>query len=393
MNKRPKILWSGDAVAKTGFARVTENLVTRLKDQFDIVILANNWWGDPCELAKEFKIYPSSNRFQTEPFGVQRIAEVVKAEKPDIVFVNNDIWIVNQIYDQIAEGHNNGDFKFVAYCPMDSYDWAGGLLDRCPKWDKLIIYTEFGAQEFMNAGYEKEIAVIPHGITSGQFFPTDRKECRRRLGLKENDFVVLNGNRNQARKRIDVTIDGFSRFAVGRPDAKLYLHMGLKDQGWDVMSLFGQEMRKRDMDPNGRIVMTSQNPNPPNVSVEMLNIIYGCADVGVNTCKGEGHGLVNHEHGACRRAQIVPNHTSLKEIYEGAALLLDSEFTDVDVNYSRRMPIPSAEDLAQKLGMLYEDRELLDRVADACYERATDPMYQWDNIAPQFAEVFEEVLD
>ena len=159
------------------------------------------------------------------------------------------------------------------------------------------------------------------------------------------------------------------------------------------MSLFGQEMRKRDLDPNGRIVMTSQNPNPPNVSVEMLNIIYGCADVGVNTCKGEGHGLVNHEHGACRRAQIVPNHTSLKEIYEGAALLIESEFTDVDTNYSRRMPIPSAEDLAQKLGSLYEDRELLDRVADACYERATDPMYQWDNIAPQFAEVFEEVLN
>lgn len=393
MNKRPKILWSGDAVAKTGFARVTENLVTRLKDKFDIVILANNWWGDPCELAKEFKIYPSSNRFQTEPFGVQRIAEIVKAEKPDLVFVNNDIWIVNQIYDQIKGAHENGDFKFIAYCPMDSYEWAGGLLDRSPAWDKLIIYTEFGAQEFLNAGYEKEIAVIPHGITAGQFFPLDRRECRRRLGLSEDDFVVFNGNRNQARKRIDVTIDAFAQFAVDRPDTKLYLHMGLKDQGWDVMSLFGQEMRKRGLDPNGRIVMTSQNPNPPNVSVEMLNIIYGCADVGVNTCKGEGHGLVNHEHGACRRAQIVPAHTSLKEIYDGAALLIDSKFTDVDVNYSRRMPVPSAEHLAQLLAELYEDKTYRDHVADACYERATDPMYQWDNIAPQFAEVFEEVLN
>ena len=87
MDKRPKILWSGDAVAKTGFARVTENLVNRLKDKFDIVILANNWWGDACELQKEFKMYPSSNRFQTEPFGVQHIAEVVKAETQDIVFV------------------------------------------------------------------------------------------------------------------------------------------------------------------------------------------------------------------------------------------------------------------------------------------------------------------
>ena len=42
---KPKILWSADAVAKTGFARVTENLVERLKDKYEIVILANNWWG------------------------------------------------------------------------------------------------------------------------------------------------------------------------------------------------------------------------------------------------------------------------------------------------------------------------------------------------------------
>lgn len=393
MNKRPKILWSGDAVAKTGFARVTENLVHRLKDKFEIVILANNWWGDACELQKEFKMYPSSNRFQTEPFGVQRIAEVVKAEKPDIVFVNNDIWIVNQLYDQIAKEHKEGNFKFVAYCPMDSYEWAGGLLDRSPQWDKLVIYTEFGAQELINAGYEKEVAVIPHGITAGQFYPTDKKECRRRLGLDPDIFIVFNGNRNQARKRIDVTIEAFACFAVDRPDTKLYLHMGLKDQGWDVMSLFGQEMRKRDLDPNGRIIMTTQSPHPPNVEVEMLNVIYGAADVGVNTCKGEGHGLVNHEHGACRRAQVVPDHTSLKEIYEGACPLIETQFVDVDMNYCRRMPIPSAKDLSRILGEFYDDRELLDTVADACYERATDPMYQWDNIAPQFEEIFEEALN
>ena len=392
MNKRPKILWSGDIVAKTGFARVTENLITRLKDQFEIVVLGNNWWGDPCEIQKEFRMIPSSNRFQTEPFGVQRIADVVKQEKPDLVFVNNDIWIVNNLYKQIEKEHDNGDFKFVAYCPMDSYDWAGALTDCSPKWDKLIIYTDFGAKEFINSGFKKEIAVIPHGIAEGQFFPMDQKECRKRLGLPEDGFIVFNGNRNQARKRIDVTITAFAMFAIGRPDTKLYLHMGLKDQGWDVMSIFGQEMRKRDMDPNGRIVMTTNNAQPPNVDWRLLNVIYGSADVGVNTCKGEGHGLVNHEHGACRRAQIVPDHTSLKEIYEGAAPLISTEFMDIDPNFSRRMPIPSALHLSEILGDLYENPDKKDKIADACYERATDPMYQWDNIAPQFAEVFEEVL-
>jgi len=44
--------------------------------------------------------------------------------------------------------------------------------------------------------------------------------------------------------------------------------------------------------------------------------LHAC-DVGVNTCKGEGFGLVNFEHAACRVAQVVPNHTSCKELFEG----------------------------------------------------------------------------
>ena len=102
---KPKILWSGDIVARTGFARVTENLITRLKDQYEIVVLGNNWWGDPNEFQKEFRMYPSSNRFQQEPFGSQRVREIVEKEKPDLVFVNNDAWIVNALYAQIKDLH------------------------------------------------------------------------------------------------------------------------------------------------------------------------------------------------------------------------------------------------------------------------------------------------
>lgn len=390
---KKKILWSGDIVAMTGFARVTENLITRLDDTYEITVLGNNWWGDPApHLQSRFRMLPSSNRHQQEPFGVQRIREVVTNEKPDLVFVNNDIWIVNQIYSQIEDLHKQGKFKFVAYCPMDSYEWAGGLLDKSPAWDQLVIYTKFGAEEFMKAGYPKEIAVIPHGVTTTQFSTLDKGECRRRLGLKEDMFIVFNGNRNQARKRQDVTIEAFADFAVDKPDAMLYMHMGLKDQGWDIMSVFGQEMRKRGLDPNGRIIMTANKPHPPNVPVEMLNIIYNAADVGVNTCKGEGHGLVNHEHAACGVAQVVPNHTSLKEIFEGAGLLIDTAFVDVDLNFNRRMPIPSAKHLTEILNDLYHDREKLKAIGLACKERALDPMYQWDTVADNFRELFAEVL-
>ena len=389
---KPKILWSGDIVARTGFARVTENLITRLKDKYEIVVLGNNWWGDPNEFQKDFLMYPSSNRFAQEPFGVQRIREVVEKEKPDLVFINNDAWIVNNLYAQIKDLHEAKQFKFVAYMPMDSYGWTGCLKDHANAWDNIVVYTEFGANEFIAAGIQKPVTVIPHGVTDGQFFPIDKKEARKKLGIPEESFIVFNGNRNQGRKRIDITIDAFAQFAVGRPDTKLYLHMGLKDQGWDIMALFAREMTKRGLDPNGRIVMTAQTKHPPSVPVELLNFIYNSADVSVNTCKGEGHGLVNHESAACGVPQIVPNHTSLKEIFDGAAPLIDNCFIDVDMNYNRDMPVPSAEHLAEILGDLYDNREKLAEIGATCYQRATDTKYQWDTVAKQFEGVFEETL-
>ena len=393
MAKKPKLLWSGDIIAKTGFARVTENVLERLCDDYEVVVLGNNWWGDPDPLCDKYLIYPSSTRHQTAPFGEQRIREIVEKEKPDLVFIMNDLWILNELYRQIQDIHKTGAFKFVGYYPMDSYGWTGCILDTMNEWDASICYTEFGAKEVVACGYQKPIAVIPHGITKGQFYPMDKKEARKRLGLSDDIFVVFNGNRNQFRKRIDITAEGFAKFAKDKPDTQLYLHMGLKDQGWDLMPLFARAMSREGLDPNGRIILTAQTEGPPNVEVDFLNAIYNAADVGVNTCKGEGHGLVNHEHAGCRVAQVVPDHTSTKEIFEGAGRLIRCDHVDVDTNYAREMPCPSSDHLAEILTDLYENREKLDETARLCYERATAPCYDWDNIAPQFAGLFQEVLD
>lgn len=393
MTKKPKVLWCGDIVAMTGFARVTENVIARLKDNFEIVVLGNNWWGDPTPLQQEFKMYPSSNRFQTEPFGVQRIREIIEREQPDLVFTMNDMWIINEQYMQIKDLHENKRFKFVGYAPMDSYNWLGALADTANNWDAVVSYTEFGAYEFIKAGISKTISVIPHGVTPGQFYPKDKTEARKALGLPSDAFIVFNGNRNQFRKRIDLTISAFAKFAKDKPDAQLYLHMGLKDQGWDIMPVLGREMMKQGLDPNGRLIMTANTPMPPNVDVETLNNIYNACDVGVNTCKGEGWGLVNFEHAACKVAQVVPNHTSCKEIFEGYGKLIDCNHVDVDVNFAREMPCPSDDHLAAILTELYENRDELNRVAEACYARVADPQFSWETVASKFGGVFTDVLN
>ncbi|HAW51792.1 MAG TPA: hypothetical protein DCX54_05595, partial [Flavobacteriales bacterium] len=146
------------------------------------------------------------------------------------------------------------------------------------------------------------------------------------------------------------------------------------------------------LDPNNRIIMTTPNAGAPGVAFELLNVIYNAADVGVNTCKGEGWGLVNFEHAACKVAQVVPDHTSCKEIFEGTGELIRSVHWDIDTNLGRIMPCPEDNHLAEILGKYYEDRELLAEVAQRCFDRVTDIQFDWETVASQFDQVFQEVL-
>ena len=124
----------------------------------------------------------------------------------------------------------------------------------------------------------------------------------------------------------------------------------------------------------------------------MLNTIYNECDVGVNTCKGEGWGLVNFEHAACGVPQVVPDHTSCKEIFEGYGELIRCDHVDVDTNYAREMPCPSSDHLAEILEDLYHDLTYREHVGERCRERVMDTQFSWGTVASQFGGIFEEVL-
>ena len=145
---KPKLLWVGD-IAMTGFGRVTGALLPRLRDKYDIAVLASNHHGDPCEEQNLYRVYPASNRFQQGAFGEDRIREIVEREQPDIVCSLNDPWLVADQYRRIEDLHKQGKFKFVGYLTMDSYNWLGGIDPHINVWDSVISFTEFGAHEFL----------------------------------------------------------------------------------------------------------------------------------------------------------------------------------------------------------------------------------------------------
>jgi parallel beta-helix repeat protein len=131
-------------------------------------------------------------------------------------------------------------------------------------------------------------------------------------------FIVLNANRNMPRKRIDLTMQGFALFAKDKPaNVKLYLHMATEDTGWNVLIL---AKRYEIFD---RLIMTQADNTRPAFSDEQLNLLYNACDVGITTVTGEAWGMVSFEHAATRAAQIVPRHTSLADLWAGAAEFID----------------------------------------------------------------------
>jgi glycosyltransferase involved in cell wall biosynthesis len=387
-----KILYCGDAGVQTGFGRVAEYLIPALAKDHEVHALAVNWHGDPNDMQDHCKMYPAM-AYGSDPFGAHRIGELVQVIKPDLVFVVNDIWVAISLMDKIEPFKESIGFKTCIYTPIDSYGLFPELLPAIQKWDTLITYTQFAKEEVEKIGYDKPIHTVGHGTNFDHFFPMDKLECRKALGVPEDVFIVFNGNRNQPRKRIDLTIKGFIRFAKDKPDARLWLNMGSKDMGWELVPLFKRVARDEGYDPTGKLILTSPQFSTHNcLPIEQLNKVYNACDVGVNTCIGEGWGLVNSEHAATGVAQVVPDHTSLKEIFNGVRRI-PIESWETDRNYGLERGQPSPEGLANILDHYYQNREELQMAGEWCYKRIHEKPFTWPFVQKQMLKIIDDTLN
>jgi len=387
-----RILYCGDAFVETGFGRVAQYLLPALAEEHEVFVLAVNYHGDPNAEAKKYTVYPAM-LYGNDPFGSHRIATVIQQVKPDLVWVTNDIWIALQLWEKAKPFKEQLGFKWFVYTPIDSYGLFMELAAPMMEWDGLATYTEFGKKEIERIGYTKPIHVIGHGTDFDKFFPMDKAECRRNLGVPEDAFIVFNGNRNQPRKRIDLTIKAFIKFAKDKPDARIWLNMGSKDLGWDLIPLFKRVARDEDYDITGKMILTSPHFSVDNcLTIEQLNQVYNAVDVGLNTCIGEGWGLVNSEHGSVGVAQVVPDHTSLAEIFDGLPRI-QCNAAETDRNYGLERLLPDPESAAEILTYYYENRDVLEKHGQWCFNRLHEEPFTWPYIQNQLKEVVNTTLN
>lgn len=361
-------------------------VLPRLSSSFDVTLFALSTRDRAAESA-----VPGTrvvvNSMLGDPFGREQMPGLLDEVQPDVVLLHHDLYL----YSVMAEGldeyrAHRPDVRVVVYCPVEWESTSPGNVRTLAGADVVVTYTEFGGRAISDAFSGRPdapgIAIIGHGVDTSTFFPVP--DARRTLWPDrpelDDAFVVLNANRNVPRKQIDLTIAAFAEFAAGKPDAYLFLHMGMRDNGVHVPSL------ARELGIEDKLLTTTADEAPPRVPDETMNLVYNAADVGVNTATGEGWGLVAFEHGATGAAQVMPAHSACAELWRDKALLVPVEEGREDDG------IVSRDGVVAVLETLYRDPQLRERLGESARRHALDPRFDWDAIAGSWRALLEGVL-
>lgn len=381
-----KILAIADGGVFTGFARVSHSIFENLpEDEYEIHHIAINYRGDPFPTKPNHLLYPAM--LGGDYIGLGRFQKIYNSIKPDLIWFLNDLWLIKEFVSRMTDEQLG---KTVIYFPVDAEGSDFEWLEKFELLGGRVAYTEFGKSQVNKLNPYLNINVIPHGVNTDKFFPVEKDVVWKNLsGLTGDDFIVLAVQRNQPRKRIDLTFDTFAKFSRGKPlNVKLYLHMGVQDEGWNLIKM-ANRYKIED-----RLVLTNTELGPGNgVSIERLNLIYNSGKVGLNTSLGEGWGLGNTEHAVTGAVQVVPNSSACKELFQDCGKLIDIKDT---YTYPGTLTIGKVIDTtsaANILNELYESPDLLQDLSYKCYEKFIQPKYQWSNIALEWDKLFKSVLN
>jgi glycosyltransferase involved in cell wall biosynthesis len=224
---------------------------------------------------------------------------------------------------------------------------------------------------------------IPHGFDGTHFKKMPKKAAREKFRFSSDWFIVGNVNRNQSRKRQDLSIRAFAEFAKDKPNARLVLHCVRADiKGWDLTQL------AQYYDVADKIIFTHEFFQGKEATLEQLNVLYNTFDVQINTGGGEGWGLTSFEGAGVGVPQVVPNWSATKEIWEGSGKLIGVATVRHEPYMINTMQaVIDTTHCANILTELYENKAMLEEVGDACQKITEQPKYSWENIGAQFDDL------
>lgn len=378
--RKPKLLWVGDAVIKSGFAKVNHSVNEHLSKIWDIECLGIGYSGEPHSYP--YPIYPAKIYGKGDMFGISRFVEICDKVDPDVVLFNTDTYAICGFLDVAKELKKRP--ILVAYSPIDTPAVKKEIVSRLKRdgLDLFISYTEFGAKELRKSGWQGLTSVIPHGVDNAFYRPHDRKESRQLAapGIPAEVFLIGAMGRNQPRKRLDLSMIYFAEWLKRGGDGYLWLHCAKKDAGWDLVEL------AKHLGIHHRVFMPGVQSIEDMPEEVLMPIFYSMCDVQISTSLGEGWGLMIMEGMACGVPQIVPDWSALGEWARSAARVVECSSVEILSGYHTFGigGIVDQEKFIEALDEVATSPMLRQEMTRQGLELIEEERFRWNNIARQF---------
>jgi len=418
-NGKKRIMLCGTypIAASNGYSKVVYYISKYLGEKLDIELtvygfqnfVKTNGQNIRNDIPKSVNIHDAYK--QEDPkrngFGELEIAGFLKKNPQDIVIVFNDNVITSAITANLVRDcwSEKKNFKLVSYMdqvyPYQKKEYIE-LLNKY--YDAVIAFTPYWENIARKLGIKNDIPIycFPHGFDEKLYYPVDKQISRIFYGFDEDAFMVLNLNRNQPRKRWDITMIAWIEFVekhyilnkdgdnndpnTSRP---IKLIIGTQVNGyWDLMDILENECKFRDI-PIEYAKNTIQTISmPQQLSDREINILYNSCDVGLNSADGEGYGLCGFECAALGKAQVSANVGGMKEFLDETNSILIEPVTSIYLdNKSKgiggKAEITAPKDYANAFWKYFNDPDLVLEHGKCARENILTN-YRWEALVSYF---------
>ena len=248
----------------SGFGKNCKNILKHLcaTGKYEIVEFANAYkWSDPSLETLPWKCIGSGpdeksiiSENNNDPvlsremsYGLLKLDEVIKQEKPDIYIGSEDIWA----FIKTAKKPWWNKITCMLWTTLDSLPLLPEAIDIAKNTKHYFTWANFAKKELNRLGLN-HVQCLHGAIDVKNFYKIDpqrRSEIRNLNNIKDDNFIIGFVFRNQLRKSVPNLLDGFKLFKESSCDkalnSKLLLHTGWHE-GWDINSLIKEKNIKTE---------------------------------------------------------------------------------------------------------------------------------------------------
>jgi hypothetical protein len=262
MRKKKVLYHSDSAIAKTGFGKISRNILSYLykTGKYDLVhyccgspashpdLQRTPWrsigtiFSTQSEIDNWVSQFPPPEReihLRNLSYGQVFIDKVIHDERPDIYIGAQDIWAFNSF--------NVGWWNkptCVIWTTLDSLPLLPYAVENAPKIKNYWMWSSFATKEMHRLGH-KHVQTM-HGPMDVSNFKrladAERAALRKENNIEQNAFIGGFVFRNQLRKSVPNLLEGYKLWKQNRPTLKntyLLFHTSMVE-GWNIPRLVGE---------------------------------------------------------------------------------------------------------------------------------------------------------